>query len=87
MSDDLVKHSITEKYLRRYPSSKKSKSWEGSMVHLRTKNGIWRPNGKGYTTHFSNAWTLPIGEARRIVEGIFEDHGGTYYKAAVGVKP
>jgi hypothetical protein len=74
--------SITEKYLRRYPSSKKTRSWAGAMVHLRTMNGIWRPDGHGYTIHFAEAWVLPIERARRIVSGIYKDHGGTYCRAA-----
>ena len=73
--------SITEKYLRRYPQSKKTKAWEGAMVYLRTQNGIWRPDGHGYTLNFSEAWAMPLSDARKIVSGIYEDHGGTYFRA------
>ena len=73
--------SITEKYLRRYPQSKKTKAWEGAMVYLRTQNGIWRPDGHGYTVNFSEAWAMPLSDARKIVSGIYEDHGGTYFRA------
>ena len=78
--------SITEKYLRRYPRSKKTRAWEGAMVHLRTQNGIWRPDGHGYTLHFSEAWVLPLADARKIVSGIYEDHGGTYYHASAAIR-
>ena len=74
--------SITEKYLRRYPRSKKTRAWEGAMVHLRTQNGIWRLDGHGYTLHFSEALVLPLADARKIVSGIYEDHGGTYYRVS-----
>jgi len=78
--------SITEKYLRRYPDSKKTRSWSGAMVHLRTMNGIWRPDGHGYTVNFADAWVLPLDQARKIVSGIYEDHGGTYYRAVEAIR-
>ena len=74
--------SITEKYLRRYPRSKKTRSWAGAMVHMRTMNGIWKPDGHGYTINFAEAWVLPLEQARKTVSGIYEDHGGTYYRAS-----
>lgn len=40
---------ITQKYLRRYPDSKRTKSWAGRMVHIETENGVWRHRGQGYT--------------------------------------
>lgn len=76
---------ITEKYMRRYPTSKKTKAWNNALVHLYTRNGIWRDNGKGYTAVFSEAWVLPLEDARTIVAGIYEDHGGTYYSVTTAV--
>ena len=45
---DAAEH-ITQKYLRRWPKSKKARSWAGRMVYIETDNGVWRHGGKGYT--------------------------------------
>ena len=53
--------TITQKYLRRYPDSKKARSWAGRMVHIRTEHGVWRHGGCGYTTAGSpeaGIWTF-----------------------------
>lgn len=59
--------TITQKYLRRWPESKRAKSWLGVLVHIRTENGIWRPEGNGYTSNMAMAWVLPFEEAFRQV--------------------
>ncbi|WP_156458098.1 hypothetical protein [Devosia epidermidihirudinis] len=59
---------ITQKYLRRWPTSKRARSWAGRMVHIRTENGVWRTGGSGYTyPHTPEAWVLPFEEAQRQV--------------------
>jgi len=57
---------ITQEYLRRYPNSKRSKSWAGKMVHIQTENGVWRTGGSGYTyAGRDDAWVLPFEDAVR----------------------
>ena len=64
MKDD----RITQKYLRRYPDSKRTRSWAGSMVQIETEHGVWRVGGAGYTwAHYENAWVLPFEEAQKHV--------------------
>lgn len=59
---------ITQKYLRRYPDSKRTKSWKGVPVHIQTEHGVWRIGGCGYTwAGASNAWILPFEEAQKQV--------------------
>ena len=60
-------HFITLKYLRRWPDSKRAVSWKGTPVHIRTENGIWRPDAHGYTNHTCTAWVLPFEDAIRQV--------------------
>lgn len=60
---------ITQKYLRRYPNSKRARSWEGVKVHIQTENGVWRDGGCGYTwAGKPNAWVIPFEEAIKKVE-------------------
>ena len=55
---------ITQKYLKRYPNSQRTKSWAGKMVHILTENGVWRTDGHGYTFAGSReAWVLPFERA------------------------
>lgn len=69
---------ITQKYLRRYPDSKRTRSWAGVMVHIETENGVWREGGSGYTyAGRPEAWVLPFEEAQRQV-----DHCGPEKRAA-----
>lgn len=59
---------ITQKYLRRYPDSKRTRSWAGRMVHIETESGVWRTGGAGYTwAHHDDAWVLPFEDAQRQV--------------------
>lgn len=59
---------ITQQYLRRYPTSKRAKSWAGRLVHIQTENGVWRVNGCGYTyAGKPDAWVLQFEEAQRKV--------------------
>ncbi|WP_313030391.1 hypothetical protein [Brucella sp.] len=63
-----MREIITQKYLRRWPDSKRSKSWAGRLVHIQTENGVWRNNGKGYTHEGKDdAWVLPFEEAQKEV--------------------
>ena len=56
---------ITQAYLRRYGmDTKRARSWAGKLVHIRTENGIWRENARGYTMiERGDAWVLPFEEA------------------------
>lgn len=59
---------ITQKYLRRYPDSRRSRTWAGVMVHIETENGVWREGGCGYTyAGMPNAWALPFEQAQQEV--------------------
>ena len=76
---------ITQKYLRRYPDSKRTRSWAGVTVQIETENGVWREYGRGYTwAHHENAWHLPFEDAMRQV-----DHCGPEKKAVFirSIKP
>lgn len=65
MSED----RITQKYIRRYPSSKRTRSWAGKLVHIETEHGVWRTGGAGYTwAHRPEAWVLPFEDAQKCVE-------------------
>ena len=69
---------ITQKYIRRYPDSKRTRSWAGVPVHIETENGVWRDGGAGYTwAHRPEAWVLPFEEAQRQV-----NHCGPEKRAA-----
>ena len=59
---------ITQKYLRRWPDSKRAKGWVGVMVHIETDRGVWRINAAGYTFKGSpDAWILPFEVAQQEV--------------------
>lgn len=73
---------ITQKYIRRYPNSKRTQSWAGRMVHIRTGNGVWRINGQGYTyADQSDAWILPFEEALKQVERLGPEKEATFLLA------
>jgi hypothetical protein len=44
---DLNTISISLKSIKRYPDSKRTKSWVGKMVHI--EHGVWREGGVGFT--------------------------------------
>lgn len=59
---------ITLNYVKRYPNSKKTKSWEDKLVQIETEHGVWKPNGYGYTVVGSEtAWILSFKEAVKCV--------------------
>ena len=69
---------ITQKYLRRWPDSKRARRWAGKLVHIETEHGVWRVNGQGYTwAHHIDAWVLPFEEAQKRV-----NHCGPEKRAA-----
>lgn len=69
---------ITQKYLRRWPDSRRARAWAGRPVHIETEHGVWRDGGAGYTwAGMPNAWVLPFEEAQRHV-----DHCGPEKRAA-----
>lgn len=76
--------SITQKYIRRYPDSKRTKSWAGVMVHIETENGVWREGGAGYTwADKPNAWVLPFEQAQREVNHCGPEKRATFIRAAL----
>lgn len=73
---------ITQKYLRRYPDSKRSKSWAGVPVHIQTENGVWRTGGCGYTWATEpNAWILPFEEAVKQINHCGPEKQGKFIRA------
>lgn len=73
---------ITQKYLRRYPDSARSKSWVGSMVHIQTENGVWREGGCGYTyAERPDAWILPFEEAVKQINHCGPEKMGKFIRA------
>lgn len=63
------KNVITQRYLRRWPNSKRAKSWAGVMVYIKTEHGVWRKGGAGYTySSTPEAWILPFEEAQKEVD-------------------
>ena len=60
---------ITQKYLRQYPDSERTRSWAGVMVHIQTENGVWRTGGSGYTwAGKPDAWIIPFEQAARQID-------------------
>lgn len=73
---------ITQKYLRRYPDSKRARSWAGVMVHIETENGVWRIGGCGYTwAGEPNAWIVPFETAVRQIAHCGPEKCGKFLRA------
>jgi hypothetical protein len=76
--------NITQRYLRRYPNSKRAKSWSGVMVHIQTENGVWRDGGTGYTLAGKpDAWILPFEEAVNKIDHCGPEKCGNFIRAEV----
>ena len=73
---------ITQKYLRRWPNSKRARSWAGRMVHIQTENGVWREGGAGYTLAGKpDAWILPFEDAQTRVNHCGPEKHATFIAA------
>lgn len=73
---------ITQKYLRRYGfQTRRARAWAGKNVHIRTENGVWRPNGHGYTNDFTQAWVLSFEDAVRRIDHCGPEKQGTFILA------
>ena len=73
---------ITQKYLRRWPNSKRARSWAGRMVHIQTENGVWREGGAGYTLAGKpDAWILPFEDAQTKVNHCGPEKHATFIAA------
>jgi len=82
MASELEADRITQKYLRRWPDSKRAKSWAGRMVHIQTENGVWRTNGHGYTwAGKPDAWVLPFEKAQKCVAHCGPEKQATFIAA------
>jgi len=58
-------------YLKRYPNSKRTKSWAGRNVYIYTSRGIWRVGGAGYTfITESDAWVLSFEDALKEIAAL-----------------
>jgi len=76
--------SITQKYIRRYPNSAKTRAWARKMVQIQTENGIWREGGSGYTwPNHLNAWLLPFEEAMKQVNHCGPEKQAAFLEAPV----
>mgnify|MGYP003669887868 FL=1 len=71
---------ISQPYLRRYGmDTPRAQSWAGKPVHIRTENGLWREDARGYTTHAQgDAWVLPFEEAVRQISHCGPEKRGTF---------
>lgn len=68
MSATATEDRITQAYIRRYPNSRRTRSWAGRLVHISTENGVWRVDGHGYTyAHHDDAWILLFEDAQKQV--------------------
>lgn len=77
---------ITQKYLRRWPDSKRARSWAGRMVHIQTENGVWRTGGSGYTwAGKPDAWILSFEEAQREVNHCGPEKCAAFIDAAAAL--
>lgn len=77
-------HRITQRYLRRWPDSKRARSWAGVMVHIETDNGVWRVGAAGYTwAHKPDAWVLPFEEAQKKVAHCGPEKRASFIRAAL----
>jgi len=75
-------NNITQRYLRRYPNSRRTKSWSGVMVHIETESGVWREGGSGYTwAGKSDAWVLPFEEAVKEIDHLGPEKRGNFIRA------
>jgi hypothetical protein len=73
---------ITQKYIRRYGRTKRVKAWESKVVHIRTENGVWRINAKGYTyPNTPEAWILPFKEAEKQISHCGPEKQGCFLLA------
>lgn len=73
---------ITQKYLRRYPASKRARAWAGVMVHIQTENGVWRIGGHGYTyAGQPDAWVVPFEQAVRQIDHCGPEKMGRFLRA------
>jgi hypothetical protein len=80
--DDFGPDFITQRYLRRYPNSKRTRSWAGVPVHIQTENGVWRVGGSGYTwVGKPNAWILPFEEAMKKIDHCGPEKMGRFIRA------
>jgi hypothetical protein len=76
---------ITQKYLRRFPDSKRAKRWAGVMVHIETDRGVWRIDGMGYTLPGApNAWVLPFEDAQKRVAHCGPEKRAAFLRALEG---
>jgi len=73
---------ISQKYLRRWPQSRRANAWAGKLVHIRTENGVWRPNGHGYTAHLEEAWKLPFEQAVKQISHCGPEKRGAFILAS-----
>jgi hypothetical protein len=73
--------SITQKYLRRWPDSQRAQAWAGKTVHIRTENGIWRPDAHGYTYNLTEAWEIPFEQAVQQISHCGPEKRGTFILA------
>lgn len=87
-SRDFIKEAsswprITQKYIRRWPDSKKTKSWHGKLVHIQTDNGVWRIDGCGYTyAGAQNAGLWLFEEAMRLIRHCGPEKRGAFIMAS-----
>lgn len=79
---------ITQKYIRRYPDSRRTRSWAGVLVNIETENGVWRKGGAGYTyarTH--QAWVLPFEDALLEVNHCGPEKQAAFIRVHQGAQP
>jgi hypothetical protein len=81
--EKLPEQRITQKYLRRYPDSKRTRKWFGKLVHIETDRGIWRPGGCGYTSVTAEAWFLLFEDAVRMVKHCGQEKKAAFIRANV----
>lgn len=73
---------ITQRYMRRYGETARTRAWAGRRVQIRTENGVWRENARGYTTAGSpEAWILPFEEAVKQIDHCGPEKRGSFILA------
>lgn len=75
---------ITQKYLRRFPNSERTRSWAGVLVHIETENGVWRTGGSGYTwAGKPDAWILSFEDAVKKIDHCGPEKMGKLLRASL----
>lgn len=64
----------------------KMADWSGRLVHIQSDNGIWCPEGRGYTNNLVDAWKVDFETAYRSTRHCGPEKRVRYLKAALSAE-